>query len=327
MAEMTTAQITEYLKQVSSLETSVYKQERTRDEALNGLMLRKVDKPDVTKPINQAETMPMPDMPTTRGRLEIFIGLGWFLLAIPVIVGILTGEMFLFQFLLFFIGFFAAPMLIAGYISRKRQRAANEEEYYYMVQKYRENKKKCEEEYKNDMKIYRERVAKANEVFEQDSAIAKRNYDKARGEVASLEAPLRKSKELLEKIYSVDIIFPKYRNMVAMCTMYEYFASGRCTELTGANGAYNLYEAELRQNLIINQLEAVNVNLDQVKQNQYVLYQGIVEANQALHEISTDVKSVVNATYDIAMSNRITAYCAQITAANAQAQTYLAIMD
>ena len=142
-----------------------------------------------------------------------------------------------------------------------------------------------------------------------------------------LDAPLYETMDLLEKLYAMDIIFPKYRNMVAMCSMYEYFASGRCTELTGPNGAYNLYESELRQNLIINQLEAVNMNLEQVKQNQYILYQGIMETKQALHTISSDVRNLVNATNDIAVSSRITAYCSQITAANAQAQTYLAIMN
>ena len=39
--------------------------------------------------------------------------------------------------------------------------------------------------------------------------------------------------------------------MTAMCTMYEYFVTGRCDKLSGADGAYNLYETEVRQNIII----------------------------------------------------------------------------
>ena len=324
---MTVTQLTEYLKQAASLETSVYKQEKTQQEATANLKQKNIVRVNIEKPVNKAKTLHAPTMPTTIGRFAFLWVLGWVVVAIIAGVCLFSGELYFAIMLLQLFSFIIIPCLVAGYISKKRQQKANEAEYSRLQKKYREEKKKCEEEHQEAMMRYNERVEEAQAAFVQASEVAKRNYYNARKEVSQLGAPLRETKALLEKLYSADIIFPKYRNMVAMCTMYEYFASGRCTELTGANGAYNLYESELRQNIIINQLENVNANLEQVKQNQYILYQGIAETNQALREISADVKNIVNATYDIAVSSRITAYCSQITAANAQAQTYLALLD
>ena len=183
-----------------------------------------------------------------------------------------------------------------------------------------------EEVYQEKMAAYRLNKPKLEAKYQADSQIAERNFRKARNEVDKLDEPLRKARNLLEELYDMDIIFPKYRNMVAMCTMYEYFASGRCTELTGPNGAYNLYEQELRQNLIINQLENINENLEQVKQNQYILYQGIMETNKTLRTISGDIERMVNATEDIAASARITAYCSAVTAQNTEALKYISLL-
>ena len=74
----------------------------------------------------------------------------------------------------------------------------------------------------------------------------------------------------LEQLYGLNIIFPKYRNMMAICSLYEYISSGRCDTLEGQAGAYNLYEMELRQNVIIGQLEKVISQLESIKNNQYI---------------------------------------------------------
>lgn len=95
--------------------------------------------------------------------------------------------------------------------------------------------------------------------------------------------------------------------MVAMCTIYEYFAAGRCTELNGADGAYNLYESELRQNLIINRLDTIIKQLDAIKANQYMLYTELKKTNEILEGISSDMKELTSTVHRIEDATHITA--------------------
>ena len=59
------------------------------------------------------------------------------------------------------------------------------------------------------------------------------------------------SKKCLKDLYAKNLIHPNYRNWVAVATLYEYIDVGRCYELKGPNGAYNLYEQELLLNKIV----------------------------------------------------------------------------
>ena len=85
---------------------------------------------------------------------------------------------------------------------------------------------------------------------------------------------LKKSKALLSSFYNnKELIYPKYHNLPALTSIYEYLVTGRCDELTGPHGAYNLYEDEVRKDTVISQLNLVIDNLEKIKQNQYMLYQ------------------------------------------------------
>lgn len=106
-------------------------------------------------------------------------------------------------------------------------------------------------EFKTAIAKYNPKLKKAKDEEEKRKIAATDAYEKAQTEIDSMKIPLRKTKQLLRKLYSADVVYPKYRNMVAMCTIYEYLASGRCETLDGAQGAYNLYEAEIRQNIVI----------------------------------------------------------------------------
>ena len=96
-----------------------------------------------------------------------------------------------------------------------------------------------------------------------------------------------------DSIYSANVIYPKYRNLVAVTTIYEYLASGRCDTLEGADGAYNLYEMELRQNIVIGQLSSVLDSLEQIKSNQFTLYSEIAESNRKSAELLSDISDNV----------------------------------
>ncbi|MBR6096095.1 MAG: hypothetical protein IKP82_03985 [Oscillospiraceae bacterium] len=66
--------------------------------------------------------------------------------------------------------------------------------------------------------------------------------------------------ETLNKYYNTGVIYPKYYGLVPITMFCEYIESGRCSSLTGYNGAYNTYENENRLNIIITKLDIIIKN-------------------------------------------------------------------
>ena len=112
-------------------------------------------------------------------------------------------------------------------------------------------------------------------------------YQETIEEIRKTEELLAQSYGCLESLYSCGVIYEKYRDPVALASFYDYLASGRCSILTGPDGAYNLYESEIRMNLVIAKLDTVIERLDQIKQNQYALYSVLTEMNSNLSELNT----------------------------------------
>lgn len=95
------------------------------------------------------------------------------------------------------------------------------------------------------------------------------------------------------ELFEYDVVFSKYRNVVALCSFYEYLISGRCNTLEGHEGAYNIYENERRQDLIISKLSDVLVSLDQIKDNQMTLYSQMKKANRNLSKMNEQLDTLI----------------------------------
>jgi len=89
----------------------------------------------------------------------------------------------------------------------------------------------------------------------------------------------------LHGLYSLGVVYGKYRDPVAVATFVDYLESGRCERLDGAHGTYNLYEQELRADLVLDKLDSVLSSLEQIKRNQYGIYREIKETNERLSRI------------------------------------------
>lgn len=116
------------------------------------------------------------------------------------------------------------------------------------------------------------------------------------------------TEELIDKIYSLDIIHPKYRNFFAIAQIYEYLDTGRCDTLEGPNGAYNLYEQELRQNTIINRLDQVIDQLKELNETMHYICSSIQTTNNLLSQISSQIAQVEANTACIAYNSQCIAY-------------------
>lgn len=200
-----------------------------------------------------------------------------------------------------------------GLFNKKRVMSENEElmsqykrdmtVYQEKLQQY-ENKKVCiKEEHKEVVDKALKKSEKAKASYEKAKSSQKERIKLAQdklipanaiAEVLNLE--ITKTEELLKntidarnELYAYNIIFIKYRDVVALSSFYEYLMAGRCSSLEGADGAYNLYENEIRMNRVIDQLDTVILSLDEIKQNQYLIYHELCNISSSLESLSSSM--------------------------------------
>lgn len=148
------------------------------------------------------------------------------------------------------------------------------------------------------------------EIDSDDARVAEENKQKARLIVLrdKLMKQHQKTLDTLQQYYDIGLIYPKYHNINAMCSFYEYYMSGRCSQLTGHEGAYNIYESELRANLILAKLDDILANLEQIKGNQYMLYSAITEGNRKIDNLIAESERQTQLASFTAEQSAIAAY-------------------
>lgn len=195
-------------------------------------------------------------------------------------------------------------IILAIYLPKKREL---EKEYSEQMDKYNEDYNLCQEENEN-----------RREEFAYNQKCWKDSCTKMR---ATLEKPLKETKENLERVYSKNIIYPKYRNLPALTSIYEYYVTGRCEELSGPYGAYNLYEDEIRKDKIISQLNTVIANLEQIKQNQYKLYEQVCQIQSNTNRMVRELNAIKGYVIELTNLTALNTYYNGVTALNTRIMT------
>lgn len=284
----------EYTKRAVELEAAIYTQKKLMDEHEEIILKRKPSVSGLANPQRPIEPRPprlLSEKIDPRGIIvsicAIFTGLCLIVLG-PA--GIVLG---LFIVAFGFFWFFAENKKKRDNISANAKNMTN---YHNQIKEYYQQKKQYDEDFVN----YELSKLDAEEKYQSEMLIYKTTKKQHTDVLCSL-------KQKLSELYAQDIIYPKYRNMVAITTINEYLMSGRCAELEGADGAYNLYEMELRQNIVINQLSSIMSNLEQIRESQFLLYQELIKANTTINEILYEIE-------DVNENTRLTAYFAGVTA-------------
>ena len=173
--------------------------------------------------------------------------------------------------------------------------------------------------YKNTCQQIDKRNKKAEAVYEHDL----RDWKQTNAEMnVFMQKPLEDSRRLLQRYYASDVIYPKYCTLPALTSIYEYFVTGRCTELTGPHGAYNLYEDELRKDTVISQLNTVIENLEQIRHNQYMLYQQVKSINENTQTIVSELQQIKGYTVQLTQLTALNAYYAALNERNTRITMY-----
>ena len=360
---MTGKQLTEYFRHVMELESSIRCQEQIREKIKN-ISPQYPPQPEYRTsnktsnllhskyqlecPNDESKDLLEPTKPTLAAYMILIAIFG---VIAALIVLIIAPLNYFFPIWLVGFGIFAIPFLIKYAIDRVNYEKAME--YYYSeFDRRRDDYKKKKAEYDAKKQEFDRQIKDADQIVHSNHQKAQSSWMERKNEIdravrqAKLEAdrltgPIAEARNSLQQLYDKNVIYPKYRNMVAVCTIYEYLESGRCSALDGPNGAYNLYESELRQNLIINKLDEVIDNIAIIQNNQFQLYKkldaietSMKNLDKSLKEIASGVSIIGTTTLEIAQSSKITALssivtaqCATITAQNTEAMKYIALIN
>lgn len=336
MSNVTVKELTAYLKEAVVLESSIYRQQQAYwalQEVVQSCAAPV--KETISKPYKAA----LPEKPQSpSGSPEqkilllkkcVFYGVFSLIIALISVIGAAVTEVPL----LFIIAVCAGVICFGAalqFSATKKEISALQTEkdaYASAIKDYEQQVSQIEQNYEAKLKEYQARQAVLESNYEKAANIYQKQMLSGKQAMAKMNEQLMETRKILRQFYAVGWIFPKYRDLVAVTTIYEYFSSGRCTGLTGPSGAYNLYEAELRQNLIIGRLDTIIHKLDQIRQTQYVLYNELRETNRIIRDIRADVSKSLSTAEDIAKSVHLTAQYAKITAQNTEALKYISLIS
>ena len=330
-AEMDSNKLKDYLKAVSDLETSIFRQQEIINAAQSSLKMTTPERAKLIEPsLDLDKDYPMPSGPyipsmevwreiggksAEQARLNR-LGIIILLISISILFILLkTGSRF---WAITLLGFTCSAILFVE--GSKAAKDCRDREYLKAENDMRDAtiqlREQAKAKYDSDYQSYLDAVKEDEASYQIAYRNAEINYQNAKDAISTLNGPLEESRKALNSLYDLNIIFEKYRNIVAMTTIYEYFASGRCSELEGPNGAYNLYESELRQNLIVTKLDAIIDSLDEIKNNQFVLYKELSKMNTQISEVKALTEQVVRNTERTADLSALNAELAAITAGN-----------
>ncbi len=183
---------------------------------------------------------------------------------------------------------------------------------FVQYKNYSEEKELYENNVKNDERRVDRELDYIGELFNQQNEITER---------------CEECEKLLNRLYSLNIIYPTYRNMVAILTILEYFKSGRCNSLTGAHGAYDTFSYEEKQNLIISKLDTVIYMLDDIRNSQYLLYDAISTANALSQSICDQNERMIETGNEIKENTKLIAYNTDIIKQNTTISAYIDVFS
>ena len=297
--------IVDYVKCAIELETELYTQNDLKKHCLQEFDLRKPQLGVIPSPAE-------PTVPTAddyKCSVDLVRAAGAFggTFSVVGLVSIVPlpvfGVIFLIIGVLCFVGLYK---MVTG-----PQKKADKQYKTYYVPQMEEYRKKCED------------IRRENEVLRTQYNTDCKELEQSKKKIVSvMDLKIAETDGLLTKLYELDEIYPKYRNLPALTSIYEYLVTGRCDSLTGPHGAYNLYEDELRKDTVISQLNTVIENLEKIKQNQYMLYQQIKEIQKNTSVIASELKQIKGYTVQIAQLTALNTYYAGLNERNTRIMMY-----
>ena len=142
-----------------------------------------------------------------------------------------------------------------------------------------EENRQAQENYSNKMQKYNQAIVVENAVFSE--------LDKVISEKKQIRDSLFSE---LQQLYGMNIIYPTFRNMVAVNQIREYLSMGVCDALEGPDGAYAQYLQDVRTNRICDSITDLKQNLmsalSTLAMTQATLVNELRQTNSNIQEIN-----------------------------------------
>lgn len=113
------------------------------------------------------------------------------------------------------------------------------------------------------------------------------------------------------KVGGQNILYPKYRDIIAVSMFLEYLESKRCSQLEGHEGAYNIFENEKLLNHIITKLDIVIQKLDDIAQNQHCLYEALRDISKKEDALHNELQGISSTLESVELNTQINAASTQ----------------
>ena len=300
-------QLMKYIKAAISLETDMATQE--------GLISAYEKDSQTRKPQLLLQEEPkQPSAPVQQEYHVSFLDSDWTSTAFvcSIVCFVVAAVLFFAMFVEWSCGLVAVGLVIAGrllYIPVTRRKQAVADTNEDLNKRYRNEM----EQYRQDCMAIKAANASIISNFDSNMGAWKKN---ANENITVLQSKLSKTKGLLDELYDKDFIYGKYRNLPALTSIYEFFLTGRCDELTGPHGAYNLDEDEVRKDMVISQLSTVIDNLEQIKTGQYMLYQQVKKIKDEISLVDQELQKIKGHVIQLTQLAELQTYYAALTERN-----------
>jgi len=123
-----------------------------------------------------------------------------------------------------------------------------------------------------------------------------KQLDAEKGKLGDLQDKLADN---LKQMYALNILHPKYQNITAVASIYDYLDTGITRSLVRNDadpGAYYLYEEDVRAQRIVDVITTgfaqLSAQLSQIQRNQYALYTAIQEGNTIMQNIQNELGAI-----------------------------------
>ena len=180
-----------------------------------------------------------------------------------------------------------------------RGKAEHEKMEDEATQKYSEEQDQLEkdtiESLNNDIKDFENIIKNHKNEKARLEAITIKEYER---EIAENAESLEKIDRALEVYYEPQALYPKYRSLIPVATMYGYFDSGRCIDLTGHSGAYGYYEKELRYKNITEDLDEILQKTEEAAGDQALIQKKVAEIKDKASKLISTVDEAIQKNLD-----------------------------